>query len=80
MPEINILPHENVIVDNISELDNDKEKKGDENEISNNCITCDNDNKSLYLVEDLKNCEFSNFSGYYLDIESLTLKKCGNSL
>ena len=43
---------------------------------SNNCLTCDNENKGLYLLKDKNNCEYSNFSGYYLNIESKTLKKC----
>ena len=36
--------------------------------ITNNCLSCDKDNKGLYLVEDLKNCENINYTlnGYYL--------------
>ena len=36
------------------------------NKISYNCISCDN-NKGLYLLEDLNNFEYNNYSGYYLD-------------
>ena len=46
------------------------------NKTSNNCITCDNENKSLYLVEGLNKCEYSNYSGYYLDNSINILKKC----
>ena len=49
------------------------------NETSNNCLSCDFEYKKLYLVEDLNNCEYSNYSGYYLDKEKLILKKCYNS-
>ena len=45
------------------------------NEISNNCISCDN-NKDLYLLEDLNNCENSNYTGYYLDNNINVLKRC----
>ena len=68
MPEINILPHENVIVDDISELNNDKEKKGDENEISNNCRdigTNKNNSKSernLLMKNNKKNKKANNSS------------------
>ena len=49
--------------------------------ISNNCLSCDKDNKGLYLVEDLKNCENINYTlnGYYLDHNESgidILKKC----
>ena len=47
--------------------------------ISNNCLSCDNENKGLYLVEDLYNCEYRNYSGYYLDNDSHMLKRCYNS-
>ena len=49
------------------------------NNISNNCLSCDNLKKELYLVLDLNNCEYSNYSGYYLDHEDLMLKRCYNS-
>ena len=49
------------------------------NKTSSNCLSCDNINKSLYLLEDKNNCEFSNFSGYYLNKTSNILKKCHNS-
>ena len=48
----------------------------EKNETSSNCLSCDNENKGLYLLEDKNNCEYSNISGYYLNIESKTLKKC----
>lgn len=41
---------------------------------SNNCLSCESENSGLYLVEDQKNCEYSNFTGYYLDKNSKTLK------
>ena len=43
---------------------------------SNNCRSCDY-SKGLYLVEDLKNCEPLNYSGYYL--KDNILKKCYES-
>ena len=49
------------------------------NDISNNCLSCDRENKGLYLVEYLNNCEYSNYSGYYLDNNDLMLKRCYNS-
>ena len=49
------------------------------NATSNNCVTCDNKNKGLYLVEDLNNCELRNYSGYYLDDNTNILKKCFNN-
>ena len=49
------------------------------NDTSNNCLTCDNENKGLYLLEDLNNCEYSNYSGYYLDNNDLILKRCFNT-
>ena len=49
------------------------------NEFSNNCLSCDNENKGLYLVEDLNNCEYNNYSGYYLDNNINILKRCYNS-
>ena len=47
------------------------------NRTSNNCISCDK-NKGLYLVEKLNNCEYKNYSGYYLDANNdiEILKKC----
>ena len=45
------------------------------NESSNNCLTCDNEN-NLYMLEDLNNCEFSNYTGYYLDNNTFILKRC----
>ena len=50
------------------------------NETSNNCISCDI-NKELYLVEKLNNCEYVNYSGYYLDENNdvKILKKCHHS-
>ena len=44
------------------------------NETSNNCLSCDI-NKELYLVEKLNNCEYKNYSGYYLDYITLKLVK-----
>ena len=41
----------------------------------NNCLTCDNEN-NLYMLEDLNNCEFSNYTGYYLDNNTFILKRC----
>ena len=49
------------------------------NDKSNNCLSCDFENKELYLVEDLNNCEHKNFTGYYLENEKHLLKKCYNS-
>ena len=49
------------------------------NDISHNCLSCDRENKGLYLVEHLNNCEYSNYSGYYLDNDDLILKRCYNS-
>ena len=46
------------------------------NEKPNNCLSCDSENKHLFLVEGLNNCEFSNYSGYYLDNVNSILKKC----
>jgi len=47
------------------------------NKTSNNCLSCDV-NKELYLVEKINNCEYKNYSGYYLymsdDIQ--ILKEC----
>ena len=48
------------------------------NVTSNNCLTCEN-KEGLYLLEDKNNCEYSNFSGYYLHSDSKTLKKCYRS-
>ena len=50
-------------------------------EISKNCLSCDNKNKGLYLVEDSKNCENINYTlnGYYLHQNEngvQTFKKC----
>ena len=52
----------------------------DKNNLSNNCLSCDI-NKGLYLVEKLNNCEYSNYSGYYLDTNHNIpiLKQCYNS-
>ena len=52
--------------------------------ISNNCLSCDKDNKNLFLVEDLNNCENINYTinGYYLtknDDGIEVLKKCYKS-
>ena len=47
-------------------------------DISNNCLTCDNVNKGLYLLEDLNNCKYSNYTGYYLDNDIKKLKRCYN--
>ena len=33
------------------------------NGASNNCLSCESENSGLYLVEDQKNCEYSNFTG-----------------
>ena len=52
---------------------------GGKNETSNNCLSCDNVNKSLYLLEDIKNCEERDFPGYYLNIANKTLQKCHES-
>lgn len=54
------------------------------NEISNNCLSCDNINK-VYLLEDINNFKSSNYSGYYLDNNILrkcfrSCKTCGGSL
>ena len=46
------------------------------NEKSNNCLSCDSENKHLFLVEGLNNCEFSNYSGYHSDNVNSILKKC----
>ena len=48
----------------------------EKNNTSNNCLSCDNINKSLYLVENLNKCEYSYYSGYYLDNNSKLLKRC----
>ena len=50
-------------------------KNGD----SNNCRSCDNTNKRLFLVEGLNNCENENYLGYYLDKNAKILKKCYES-
>ena len=42
---------------------------------SNNCLSCDN-NKDLYLLEDLNNCVYSNYSGYYLVNNTNILTRC----
>ena len=49
------------------------------NETSNNCLSCDSENKNLYLLEDIKNCEKIDFPGYYLMENSNVLKKCNES-
>ena len=49
------------------------------NEKPNNCLSCDSENKHLFLVEGLNNCEFRNYSGYYLDNVNSILKKCFNN-
>ena len=49
------------------------------NNISNNCLSCDNITKGLYLLEDLNNCEPKNYSGSYLDNDTYILKKCYQS-
>jgi len=46
------------------------------NNYSNNCLSCKHDQ---YLVEDLNNCEYRNYSGYYLDNNDSKLKKCYNT-
>ena len=46
------------------------------NQESNNCLTCDNENEGLYMLADKNNCEYSNFSGYYLNTSENILKKC----
>jgi len=48
------------------------------NESSNNCLTCEN-KKKLYMLEDLNNCELSNYTGYYLDKNTSILKRCYTS-
>ncbi len=48
----------------------------EKNETSNNCLSCDNDNKELYLLEDINNCKHSDFSGYYLNNNTKILQKC----
>ena len=49
------------------------------NGTSSNCLSCDSEYLGLYLLEDKNNCEYSNFSGYYLHSDSKTLKKCYRS-
>ena len=49
------------------------------NGTTNNCLSCDNINLGIYLIEEQKNCEYSSFSGYYLDEVSKSLKKCYKS-
>ena len=49
------------------------------NETSNNCLSCDNKRKGLYLLIDKNNCEYSNFSGYYLNKDTKKLHKCYES-
>ena len=47
-------------------------------EISYNCLSCDNENKNLFLVENLKNCENEDFKnmGFYLEDSTKIFKKC----
>ena len=48
---------------------------------SNNCLSCVNENddeESLYLLEDKNNCEYGNISGYYLNNIEKILKRCDN--
>ena len=55
---------------------------GGKNGKSNNCLSCDNINNGLYLIEDQKICEHSDISGYYLDIldnGNKVLRKCYKS-
>ena len=48
---------------------------GMRNKTTNNCLSCDNERKGLYKLEDKNNCEYSNFSGYYLNKEEKILKR-----
>ena len=55
----------------------------EKNITSNNCLSCDNgeegEEEGLYLLEDKNNCEYSNFSGYYLNNSDKILKRCYKS-
>ena len=51
----------------------------EKNETSNNCLSCDNETRGLYLLEDKNNCEYNNISGYYLNNDTKILQKCYNN-
>ena len=72
--------------DNVTEINENNLNNNNEiiTNISNNCLSCDETNKNLFLVENLNNCEPEDFQNmgfylYHLEDNTKIFKKCYKS-